>query len=247
MAKLTFPNQALAKYLHTHGDKIYLRQGSVVRRKRHKPPPEFAYEPSRQHFFRSEKRSEINAFTKDLSIRFRSLSEPQRSAWSTYATCYSQYKNGFQAFFSNNMRLIRPKYSGLVHCDDITSPPQTPSPPAGLSAVFIPSSSSYCVTWTSPNCVGLYVQCWQWLPPGFQRSRNWPFLYVSTSNSSNPCILIPAVFFSVGQRATLAARILNTRGEVSTMATIGSFIKTSFQPGIYGCVYYGYAYYGPEA
>lgn len=244
MAKISFVDPAFSVNLHAQGDKIFLRLGSFFRRRRSKPPPEFRKHPSKKRWLRSLKRSEVNSITREISEHWQSLSQAQRAAWITYSSSFPLFRNGYQAFFSNNMRLLRSNHPSFAWCENITSPPIAVVAPAGVCVFFVTVTSSFSVTWVTPVCIALFVQCFEWIPPGLRRSRSFRWSYVDTAYSLDASLIVPLTFLDTGRQATLALRAVNLRGEISTNLLPGTFTKDTMARGSYGYAYYGYAFYG---
>lgn len=244
MAKITFLDPASAFNLHTQGDKIFLRLGSFFRRRRSKPPPEYRKHPSKKRWLRSTRRSEINSLTREISDHYHLLSQAQSAAWQTYSAFFLIYRSGYHAFFSNNMRLLRSNHPSFSWVDNITSPPIFVVAPAGVCVCFITITSSFSVTWTIPSCTSLFVQCFEWIPPGLRRSSALRWSYVDTAYSLDASLTVPLTYLDTGRQATLALRAVNLRGEFSTNLLPGTFTKYTMARGSYGFGIYGYAFFG---
>ena len=246
MAKITTTDVTQLTRLSSRGDNLYQRQGSVVRRRLHKTPHYYRPAPTKKHFHRTSLRKKIHEFAQAISEHWSQLSQDQRDAWGTYATYFPGIKNGYQAFFQNNLRLKRTGLESLGWVDDITVPPDTIQPPTGLCVQFLTINAGYCATWTDPLCNSLWVQCFKWVPPGLMRGRDWRYKYITTVNSTLGELFAPVVFDDTGRISLLTFRVINARGEISDWYDPIKSSKLAQQRSAYGSVYYGYAYYGDE-
>jgi len=245
MAKITFPIISDAKGLHAHGDSLIRRMGTVVRRRRARSPRRYRFEPSLIQWIRSSKRYDVNTIARHISDRWHTLSLQQVSDWISYSNHFTAFKSGYQAYFANNMRLRRPHHPSLNWIDNISCPPLVVPSPTGVCVQFITILGSFCVTWSGPACVNQFIQAFEWVQPGRSRQTAQRFKYVTTVNSLEDSLSIPVTFLSSGAVLLPAIRTVNLRGEISPCTFPGSFLKPAYQSGIYGCVYYAYAFYGP--
>lgn len=243
MSKISFVNPENAKNLLKSGTALFLKNSTVFSRKRIRPPKRFSKKPSHAKFNRSLKRSEVNALTRSISDHWHTLSVNQRAVWSEYSTHFANFTTGFQAFFSNNTRLLRSGFESFGWVDDITCAPISVDQPTGISSTYMQGSASFCMIWTAPLCTTLFIQVFEWIPPGFMRSREQRWKYVNTCLSVDGSISVPVIFLDTGRKALLTIRAINLRGECSTLPGYNQPTKTTMQLAYYGGVYYGYAFY----
>jgi hypothetical protein len=246
MTKISFINPQDCKHLDKSGDGIYIRKNTVFRRTRKQPPSKFIYNPIDNRFKISLKRHKVHAIAKDISFHWKTLSNDQKAAWNAYSVYPPVYSTGYKAFFSNNMRLKRPALTCLGWIDDITSPPVPPVTPAGISVQFMSYDSCFCVGWSAPLCVNVFMQAFSWVPPGRIRNLSQPFKYSETINSANGLLSIDTTELQKAGHSLIKMRSLNLRGESSISVDITDTIKNAWPPGRYGIARYAYSVYGPN-
>jgi hypothetical protein len=245
MARYTFSDPQDSKGLSKSGDNLYIVGSHVLRRTRKQPPKQFIYNPQDIRFKKSSLRADILSIARQISDRWKNLSSNQKSSWCSYGSSLFNPVSGFKAFYSNNMHLLRPEHVCLNWIDNITCPPQTVTVPSGISAQFMSIDSFFCVSWLNPVCVNIFIQAFNWLPPGRERRTNQPFKYRETVHSSDGLLSIDSIELDKSRHSHIMLRSLNLRGEISAAADISTIIKTAWPPGRYGIGRYSYSVYGP--
>jgi len=245
MTKFSFTDPKDSKYLPHSGTAFFNRLGVIFQRRRSFLPKIFLSHPSMSRFKKSSKRTFISVLAREISDHWKSLSSDQKNAWSLYSVYPPTYSTGYKAFFSNNMRLKRPNNPCLDWIDDITSPPSAVVTPSGVCVQFMSLDSYFCVGWTGPLCVNLFIQSFNWLMPGRSRSLNQPFKYNESVPSSDGFLSIDSIELNKSQNSRIVLRSLNLRGEASTISDITTSIKNAWPPGRYGIGRYRYSVYGP--
>jgi hypothetical protein len=201
--------------------------------------------PLHSKFKKTVSRQEVHTITREISDRWKTLTSDQQNAWNTYATYSPSTGSGYKAYFANNMRLRRPSLVCLAFIDDITSPPESVTTPSGICAQFMSLDSYLCIGWSEPLCINLFMQAFNWNPPGRFRALNQPFKYTHTVPSSDIFLSIDTTSIDKLRHSSILLRSLNLRGEYSNSTDITDIIKSSWPPGRYGIGRYAYSVYGP--
>jgi hypothetical protein len=245
MAKFTFKTSGGHKNLSYQGEVAYERKGQIFTRRRRVPPKKFAKNPGKKRGVKTEKRSQVRGVMREISDRWHTLSTDQRNAWGSYATAAGIYRSGYHAFTALNMRLKRGGSPCFSWVDNITCPPLSYNLPTGICTSYIERTASFCIVWASPICVNLFIQAFEWIPPGKWQRGNQPWKYVDWAISSAGEISVPVTFLDTGRFAQLTIRTINLRGEISSFPSHQVDSKIKQQSGIYGYSYYAYSTYGP--
>lgn len=122
---------------------------------------------SKIHQPRSEKQQQIRGFFSDLAGEYHSLSDFQKSLWSTYASTIPKEidsMTGLNAYVKHNI-IIQKYFPGSSR---LTYPPSTPGTPGHVIDLYswtLPNSS-FCFSWTRPNLSTVYVIVDYWAMPG---------------------------------------------------------------------------------
>ena len=245
MAKFSFTNTEDAKNLPLSGTVFFNRLGQIFQRLRPIPPKIFRFNPTDEWFKKSHKRTFISVLAREISDHWKALSSDQKNAWAAYSVFSPSYSSGFKAFFSNNMRLKRPNNPCLNWIYDITSPPESVAVPSGVCVQFMSLDSYFRVAWSGPLCINLFIQSFNWLMPGRNRTLNQPFKYHESVPSSDGFLSIDSIELNKSQNSRIVLRTLNLRGEASAISDITTSIKNAWPPGRYGIGRYAYSIYGP--
>jgi len=245
MARFTYENIEDAKGQTHQGEAFYKRRGQIYSRSRKYPPKNYRKNPSRRTFQKTQKRAIVTALMREISEKWASLSISQKNAWISYAAAAGTYKTGYKAFAALNMRLQRCGSSCFAWVMNITCPPISYNLPTGICTSYIKKTASFCIMWATPLCTSLFIQAFEWLPPGRWRVRNQPWKYSAWAISSDGQLAVPVTFLEAGRFAQLTIRTINLRGEISSFPTYQEDEKTYMQAGIYGYSYYAYSTYGP--
>lgn len=245
MARFTYENIDDAKGQTHQGENFYKRQNQIFSRRRKVPPKKYRKNPGRPSILKTQKRAEVTTLMREISEKWATLTSNQKNAWSSYATAAGTYETGYKAFAALNMRLLRGGSPCFGWVLNITCPPISYNLPTGICTSYIKKTSSFCILWATPLCTSLFIQAFEWLPPGRWRDRDQPWKYSTWAISSDGQLAVPVTFLETGRFAQLTIRTINLRGEISSFPTHQEDEKTYMQAGIYGYSYYAYSTYGP--
>jgi hypothetical protein len=256
VAQITFIDPSEAKYLRTYGDNIYpqltvdptnhygnaaygesnygAHRLTLVVRQKPKPSP-----------LKTTARSTVRDTFKNLAILWVQLTPQEKNTWKDYKHFLNPVSTGHKAFVKINSQLQRPHIPGLPPLRSLAGPPQNPHTPTGFDVQLHTPTSQYCISWTHDYCTDVYIEAWQWTPPGRQRQSSQPFTYLAYAPASTQAIVIDAQLSDLHRRQQIHIRALNLRGEVSPFAKYIQSTKSAYRSGRYGYSPYAYSYYGP--
>jgi len=206
MPKLTFVNIDDARWRRSGGDKIYIREGQAIVRKKTKPPPRKTAEG---HTTRELMRT--------IAGDYKTLTPAQKADWDAYKVYNPKSWNAWNAMFTNNMRGVYPNVPCISNILNISSPATPPHDPTGFTACYYIGLDAICISWVDDFVFPTYIQAFEWIPPGRKRALANPWKYIATALSCVRKITLPTSRLVAGMYSRVYIRALNLRGEVSTL------------------------------
>ena len=205
MPQIKFVDISDAKWRRTGGDKIYVREGKAIVRRKGAPS-----------VTKSSSLQKVQQLMRAIAADYKTLSPAQKVAWDSYKTYTPEGRSAWNAMFANNMRGQYPNVACISEILNISSPATPPHDPIGFTANYFEANDSIRITWTDDYSERTYIQAFEWIAPGRERAFNIPWRYVDTVLSPIKQITVPASRLVAGSTSKLFIRALNLRGEVSS-------------------------------
>jgi hypothetical protein len=151
---------------------------------------------------------------------FYVLSSDQRIGWRYYATLLPTSMSGFNAFLSRQVALSfanHPSLSPYFTAPCFYDPPLTPSP---VYLCYYSNTGIYCLFWTYPNCVDVYVQGLIALQTTYSNEKYPKFHIFNIVPSSDLHVTFDASKYYGDTVFRFSARSINVLGEISQRSLI---------------------------
>jgi len=187
-----------------NGDVFQMWRGIIVRKKCTSPrQPRTSFQSSSRQLFSY------------LSGSYDSLSDSQKSAWTTYAALIGSTLSGFNAFMQLNQQILYANYSTLIRLFDPPPERNNPSSPSGFYIDSTPGSCNFVLRWSTPSMYNYYVQVYSSPLTGYRNTLFPSWLLSQTVNSPDENYIFATSSFSLESQIRFRLRVLNCYGEAS--------------------------------